>query len=477
MPTRLLHTLAVAVWFSALATATNGQVVLFSENFDGVPLGPAVDENVVVTEFWSNSTASLPGWSIDNSQLPGGGTTEWRGWSFTDPDLWATTDLQNRGQFQKGENVIAVADPDEWDDITNDPGLYNTFLRTAAFDVSGATESTLALQFDSSWRPEGRDEDPDGPGPLPQGANNQTAVIRVAYDGGPFQTEVLRWDSDSSSPFFKPDATNETPTVDIPLPAGTSSLALEFGLIDAGNDWWWAIDNLGVFDGDPTLAMVINRDTGVATLENNTNADVAIRGYTIESGAGTLDRAAFTPIADSDPNWVEFRGDAPGSVVGEGHLTAGQIDDGASIDLGPVWRKYLLESDDLAFSYLDANGEIVEGVVRFTGNSGEPFRRGDLNFDGEVDALDWPAVRDNFGGDLSGLSVYEAYRLGDLTGDRVNNLDDFLIFKDIFIAEQGAPAYANLIAGVPEPGSLAVMLTAAAVAGSAKWRPRRSPAA
>ena len=57
----------------------------------------------------------------------------------------------------------------------------------------------------------------------------------------------MLWESDSSSPNFKDDnSTNETITVDLENPPWATTVVLTFGLYDAGNDWWWAIDNVKV---------------------------------------------------------------------------------------------------------------------------------------------------------------------------------------------------------------------------------------
>ena len=89
---------------------------------------------------------------------------------------------------------------------------------------------TLRLKFDSSWREE----------------DTQTANITVQFDGGA-PIEVLRWESAGGDPvFLKQDATNETVTVDLNNPSGTGEMVITFGMLDAGNDWWWAIDNVQV---------------------------------------------------------------------------------------------------------------------------------------------------------------------------------------------------------------------------------------
>ncbi|QDU58688.1 hypothetical protein [Aeoliella mucimassa] len=462
-----LHITSLAFMILMAATSAFSQQLLFSENFDSIALGPSVDENIVVYEFWSNfdtNPGSLPGWAIDNSEMPTGGVTEWRGWAFTDPDLWAITDLQARGQFQKGENVVAVADPDEWHDKSPGDGYYTTFMSTPAISVGSATEDTLSLQFDSSWRPEGFDDTIGGS--FPSGTNNQTAVIRVAYNGGDYDTEVMRWDSNVGGQYFKPDATNETVTVDIPLPAGTSSISLEFGMEQARNDWWWAIDNIGLYDGDPTLSLVVDRDTGAMTIENGTNGAVDIKGYTITSEAGALDRADQTsPMSSRYSGWIPFGGNSPKNVVGEGHLSTYSIANNASETIGNVWQKFSIEEEDINFTYLDGNGEVVEGIVRFEGTSQTtPYLLGDFDFSGGApDELDWPTIRDNFAADLSGMSEYDAYVHGDITGDGANDLADFIEFKRIFVAAHGLEAFQAMVSGaaVPEPSTfvLASLLT------------------
>ena len=258
---RLAATLAVSLLLANWLSSTSAQV-LFEENFDAAVLGPAVDENTVFLDFWTPTPPT--GWSVDNSQLPAGGITEWRGWSFADPRIWVdVAGDQRRGEFTRAQNVVAIADPDEWDDAPRDPGRFNSFLDTPTIDVSGLTSDRAVLRFDSSWRPECCDD-----GDM---LNNQTATITASFDGG-LPVEVLRWESDRISPFFKDDSPNELVTVDLPVPMGTNSMSLSFGMTNAENDWWWALDNLTVTDGDPTLSARFDRQTGEIRLINDTAA-------------------------------------------------------------------------------------------------------------------------------------------------------------------------------------------------------------
>ena len=217
-------------------------VAVFAEDFEGLVLGPKVDEAVAGDAVWTETPP--PGWVIDESGIPGigdpatDGVTEWAGWSFADREWWTqTAEDQNRSQFVKGVGAVAIADPDEWDDQSHADsaaaGWYKTFMSTAPIDISSVRSGTLELKFDSSWRPEFDDN------------YHQTANVTVSFDGGE-PVELLRWESDGASPNFKSDATNETVRMQIDQPAGAESMVLTFGLFDAGNDWWWAVDNIEV---------------------------------------------------------------------------------------------------------------------------------------------------------------------------------------------------------------------------------------
>ncbi len=99
----------------------------------------------------------------------------------------------------------------------------------------------------------------------------------------------------------------------------------------------------------------------------------------------------------------------------------------------------------------------------------ELLEPGDLDFDGFINADDWGLFRQGQQRDMSGLTLAEAFRLGDLNGDLRNDHDDFVMFKNAFDAMNGAGAFAALIA-VPEP--LGVLLAAVALSLTT-WQRRR----
>lgn len=248
-----IMTLTVA---AGACVATAQPVILFEENWDAVPLINNTEEGLLTGDgggpqpVWSPDFPA--GWTTTFNQV-GIGVLEFQGWVVMDPFFWnVTAGDQDRSDFvlaieggiAKGN--IAVADPDEWDDFDanglNPDGDGRTFdadLTSPIVSIAGVDAGTLVLQCASSWR----DED------------TQEVAIEVSYDGGPF-VQVLNWTSDPadprgeaspSSPFgFRDDAPNELLNVALDNPAGAMTAQVRFRMINATNDWWWAIDEIRI---------------------------------------------------------------------------------------------------------------------------------------------------------------------------------------------------------------------------------------
>ncbi len=258
------HNVSAGRFCLLLATAASASLPafgqkLFYESFDTVPLGRNPEEASKGERVWTRTPPT--GWAVDDSQMPGFGTpeyaandgrTEWAGWAFADVRWWPTVDNQRRVEFLNATGAAAIADNDEWDDAPHLKGFYNSYMNTPQIDVAGKAANSLVLAFDSSWRPEGRDDGgPKWPvGENGEAINNQTAVITAQWDNGT-PVEILRWDSIPDGPFFKADNDfiNEAALAELNNPGGAQKLVLKFGMIEAANDWWWAIDNVAV--GEP----------------------------------------------------------------------------------------------------------------------------------------------------------------------------------------------------------------------------------
>ncbi|MCO6044348.1 hypothetical protein NG895_10560 [Aeoliella sp. ICT_H6.2] len=94
-------------------------------------------------------------------------------------------------------------------------------------------------------------------------------------------------------------------------------------------------------------------------------------------------------------------------------------------------------------------GQYGEGgeIFRLNALSG-PFA--DLDESGSLDLDDWNILKQNFNSDLSNLTKPEAYLLGDLNGDLVNNEYDFALFKEAVETQGGFDSLSQLVNAVPE---------------------------
>lgn len=313
-PARTDHTLIVSFTDSVLGarSLTNKfRIPLNFEDFDSTVLGPNVDEGRAGDKVFSKDGPA--GWTVDNSQMPtnaatgaswsdpGMGVTEFKGWTFLDRDWWvATAGDQTRSQFTLASGTVAVADPDEWDDLGNpdgNVGYFTSFFSSPSFSIAGAPANGITLKFASSWRPEAKDDTgPDG-----QQTNDQTAIVRVSFDGGA-AVEVLRWTSVDGSPTFKPDSQNEEVTLAINNPAGATSMKVTFGLLNAGNDWWWAVDNVVVDAGSvPPPVLTAEPADATSVVGQNvtfngaaTGAAVSFQWYAGDTAIATGTNASLT---------------------------------------------------------------------------------------------------------------------------------------------------------------------------------------
>ena len=245
----------------------SADVVLFEEDFEDVKLEDSIQEQVKGAKVWTGTPPE--GWEITNENPKDLGMPEWRTWAIVKLEWWTqTAGDQERTQFTskqkdgKGIGNGAVADPDEWDDweVNGKPEAksdWNGHLLTPPINIKGAAAESLVLKFDSSWRPE----------------DTQTAEITVSFDGGKEERILLYKSSGVQTLVTIPtlnqnekkindlEQVNETLEIPIDNPADATELVISFGVIDAKNDWWWAIDNISLvstaFDVEPRNKLAI----------------------------------------------------------------------------------------------------------------------------------------------------------------------------------------------------------------------------
>jgi len=240
-----LFTLAVLCFLTIISSVYGADTILFKEDFDGLKLGPSIKERIIQEGVWTNQPPT--GWTIKN-QLAAPGMPEWDGWAFANGEWWTlTAEDQERSKFTgaggKAVKTIAIADPDEWDDL-NDPdskGTFNSWLSTPAIDISKVAPNSMIVKFDSSLRPE------------PPQVNELT----VAFDGGDkivlVRMEAVGTDNIYKEPHNKVELkradkedVNLTIEVKVPNPVGAKKAIFTWAVIEAKNNWWWAIDNISI---------------------------------------------------------------------------------------------------------------------------------------------------------------------------------------------------------------------------------------
>ncbi|MGI9429366.1 MAG: PEP-CTERM sorting domain-containing protein [Bythopirellula sp.] len=224
----------------------------------------------------------------------------------------------------------------------------------------------------------------------------------------------------------------------------------------------------------------MDRDTGSLTFTNGTGSDLAILGYRITSGFQSLESANWDSIAsnydagspgpnqvDPDDNWTELSPN-PNLSLSEFESDGGNgatLANSATIDLGSgdgvttfgPWSASHVQ--DIQMQLLLPDGTIDQNVdVVYTGNSGAPFQRSDLDRDGDIDADDWGLYRSGLDVDLSGKTLVQAYYMGDLDGDLDNDVDDFGLFKGDFVSASSLEAFNLAVTGVPEPSTWVLLV-------------------
>jgi hypothetical protein len=223
---------------------------------------------------------------------------------------------------------------------------------------------------------------------------------------------------------------------------------------------------------DPTMRLEVDRMTGGLKLINKTGENRTITGYRIASEFEALNptNGVWTSITDTadfnsgrgfDPlkNWLEL---TPAS--GRDDLSEVQQPGGSGVtmannqmfNLGSPWIHS--STEDLTLEVLLLDGTVETGRVVFVGNGGHAFALGDLDGLNGVGPDDWEIFRSHHGETFTGLSLAEAYQLGDLDRDRRSTIRDFVLFKTAYDQQNGPGAASALFSGVPEPSAILLLL-------------------
>ena len=216
--------------------------LLLAEDFNSLEasLQSAVDENIEPSILgWTQDAPN--GWMVENDPQMPQGTTEWQGWSFATPEFWTSADTQARGEFSKGTGVIAIGDPDEWDDFNGGSGgqadSFDSVLRSPLVSLGSTGDRNLNLSFDSSFRPYA----------------DQTGEVLVSLDGGEFTSLLVLDTATVPGGASSLSRIDESVSLEFSVPGSTEDVAFRFEFKDADNDWWWAIDNVSLSEQERTF--------------------------------------------------------------------------------------------------------------------------------------------------------------------------------------------------------------------------------
>ncbi len=231
------------------------------------------------------------------------------------------------------------------------------------------------------------------------------------------------------------------------------------------------------------------------TLTNAGTSPITIVGYSITSAAGALNSTVWTSITDTydgdsggatpldTDTWIELtetngRRDLSEVENLNGAQNGLTLAPAQSINLGNnAWIKY--PTEDVTASILLADGTESSVAVAYAG--GAQYRFGDLNFDrgasatppGALTSLDWQAFKAGQGFNFATVfSPAESYAKGDLEGDFDHDLEFYALFRAAYDAANGAGAFNQMLASVPEPNTALLLGLAIAAAVSTRLRRR-----
>ena len=213
---------------------------ILEENFNNLELFPAEDEaygacgNSIGPDVLGWTHVPPGNWTIDNTNMPEVGTIEWRGWSFASMDFWVDAEDQLRSQFTRADGTVAVVDPDEWDDCGNAAsfGSYNSILTSPLIPLTG---NPIHISFDSHYRQEAP----------------QQVYLTVTNVSGEIIETLLHYSSNAGSDNASGDVLNQR--LSFSVESDEDEIYFNWEMADAGNNWYWAIDNVTIQSQTPPI--------------------------------------------------------------------------------------------------------------------------------------------------------------------------------------------------------------------------------
>ncbi|QDU56032.1 LamG-like jellyroll fold domain-containing protein [Aeoliella mucimassa] len=249
-------------------------------------------------------------------------------------------------------------------------------------------------------------------------------------------------------------------TADVRLGAYNTSSSNRFdGLIDHFriSDQVLSTNEFLPLPEPPSYELVVNKDTGLVMLVNQTGTDLTFDSYRLTSESDSLNPSGWLSLDDQNvaapEDWTEL-----GS-------TASELSEGI---FGSTWTLASGEFQSLGTAYADLGQEDTSLKFEYHVQGESGFReimvsyvvglQGDFNDDGIVNLADYTVWRDNLGADESTIAN---------KGDGANGVDmaDYNLWKANF-GLSSSPVSGLSEAAVPEPSTLFMLVIGVvAVAG------------
>ena len=156
------------------------------------------------------------------------------------------------------------------------------------------------------------------------------------------------------------------------------------------------------------------------------------------------------PEWQSDPFWLAVQGLEPAVITGTAALS-----DFTGAKFG---RDVLNAEFSATFETVFPVNETIPRYLSLGRNFGLAWQNvfnvpADLNFDSVLNAQDWLLFIAGSETNMTGFTAIQRYENGDLDGDGKNSIEDFVLFKQLYDQANGAGAFVDMLASVPEPSA------------------------
>lgn len=275
------------ILFGIIVTSVAQGSILLNEDFESLSL---ISGDPSYTDI-------IPGWTRDNSKMGSVSSNHaYNGGSVMDISQWIKQQGVQAGRNTTGGlqgNNALIFDPDAWADSASG-GTFDSYWSTV-IDLTGYDLNTINITFGYEFCPEGA----------------QHGLVEVSFDGGSNWKRLL--DLDSSQISTLQGGTKSYTAVKDFTPT-SSSMTLRFGLIDAGNNWWFGVDDIQVLatPAGPTItSFTANPTTGnppliVDFIAKANDKDGSIASYQWDFGDGNIDTTTIGKTTHTYSNLGKF---------------------------------------------------------------------------------------------------------------------------------------------------------------------------